>query len=102
MRSKPPPADGEFFEMTVAEVDENTVRIVMACNKNRPEYSAKGIPDALLPVISKKLGRRVVSSPSAGGSSDVYRTNDATKYWERLRAAGGATYDEQSDIYTLL
>lgn len=96
----PPPASGDFFELCVAEFAPSRVRVVMANHHGRPEYVGMGIPDALLPKIKIDLNCRVESSPSMG-TSGVYRTPAATKYWERLRIEGIAVYDQASDIYTV-
>lgn len=59
-----------------------------------------GIPEGLLPVVKQYLGMEVESSPTRG-AANVYRTPAATKYWERLRATGGATYDPVRDVYSV-
>lgn len=97
----PPPLSGDFFELRVAELDPSSVRVIMANHYNKPEYVGMGIPDALLPTIKAELGRNVESSPSQGATGDVYRTPAATSYWKRLLNAGGAIYDQATDIYTV-
>ena len=97
----PAPQGGHFFELTVAELDSVTVRVVVVNHFNRGEYAAMGIPDALLPVIRAQLNRVVQSSPSRGTIGGVFRTAAATKYWERLRTTGVANYDLQADIYLI-
>ena len=97
----PPPAGGDFFELRVVELDESAVRVVMANHFYKEEYSAMGIPEALLPVVKAELGRAVESSPSQGPVAGIYRADSATKYWERLCKLGGATYDSSTDIFTV-
>jgi hypothetical protein len=94
--------DGGFFEMTVAEICSSRVRVVMTNHFNQTEYAGMGIAEALLPEIKVNLGRSVESSPSKGAVGDVYRTPEATKYWERLRNKNGAEYDGSTDIYTVI
>ena len=95
----PPPAHGDSFQLDVVETQTGSVRIVLAENYKRPEYSAMGIPDALIPAVAASLGVDVESSPSVGAPG-VFRTPAATNYWERLRKRGMATYDTGTDIYT--
>lgn len=89
------------FELAVKEIDDATVRVVMISNHGRPCYASKGIPDALLATVKVELQRAVQSSPAAGGGN-VFRTPAATKVWERLVGKGLATYDDATDIFTLL
>lgn len=95
----PPLSSGEFFELTVTELDGQTVRVVMMDHHNVLEYVAMGIPEALLPVAKAELGKIVQSSPTRGETADVRRSLPATKVWERLVASGSATYDSENDIY---
>lgn len=100
--ARPVPEDGAFFELAVSELDATTVRVVMAHHFNRPEYAGMGIPEALLPIVKQQLGMVVESSPAQGTGDNVYRQPNATKYWERLRAVGGATYDAARDVYSVI
>jgi hypothetical protein len=97
----PPVASGEFFELSVSEIEAGTVRVVATNNYRVPEYTAMGIPEALLPVVKQELQMEVESSPKAG-SGDVYRTNAATNYWRRLEALGRAAYDSERDVYRIV
>ena len=98
----PPLKSGEFFELTVKEIDDYSVRVIMMAHHNEEAYKAKGIPDALLPIIRDELGKIVTSSPSMGVEAGVYRTVDATEVWKRLEKKGMAIYDRVQDIYRLL
>lgn len=98
----PPPANSDFFELTLEEVNSTTARVVMANHFSRPEYAAMGIPEALLPEVKRTLGMDVESSPSNGPTPDVRRSPEATKYWERLVAVGGAIYDPGRDVYSVI
>ena len=77
-------------------------RVIMMNNNGFAPVKAKGIPDALIPVIRQVVGRSVQSSPRAGSSLDVRRVPPADKVWERLVAANLARYDEAADVYHLL
>jgi hypothetical protein len=91
----------EFFELVLEELDADTVRVVSVNHFDIPQYVARGIPEALLQIAKTELGKRVQSSPEHGPTGDVFRSRAATKVWERLVAAGAATYDPMSDIYEL-
>jgi hypothetical protein len=94
---------GRSFELTAVASDDdlNTVRIVMMHHYDQDEYKAKGIPDALLPVVKRELGMSVESSPRQGATTDIYRTDAATAVWDRLVGKGLATYAADRDVYVL-
>jgi len=94
---------GDAFELAVELLEDraDTVRVIMMHHYGHPEYKAKGIPDALLPLVRQYLGKNVESSPSRGDTTGVYRTPAATRVWERLKAAGLADYDPKRDVYSL-
>jgi len=100
VRSDPPPMSNEAFELTVSEISDAEVRVTAMFNYGESAYVAKGIPDALLPAIHEELGKIVSSSPTKG-IGNVYRTSDAGKVWERLRASGIASYNESEDVYRI-
>jgi len=99
--TNPPPTNGAFFELGLSTLRQGTVRVEMANHFNRAEYVAMGIPEALLPIVKQQLGMNVESSPTRGGGN-VYRTPAATKYWQRLKKSGGATYDADRDVYSVV
>lgn len=99
--SRPLPASGEVFELTLTALDSHSLRVEMAHHHGQAEYVAMGIPEALLPILKQDLGKAISSSPTQGAAG-VYRTAAATKYWERLRLAGGARYDPAMDIYVVV
>ena len=72
--SKPRRADNDFFPMSLELQDDDTLRIIaIGGNTNNgtwPEYSAKGIPLALLAYAHAQLGKTIVSSPSQGGGEE--------------------------------
>ncbi|VVD69334.1 hypothetical protein PMO31116_00518 [Pandoraea morbifera] len=98
--ANPPLASGAFFDLEVEHLTVSLVRIVMINSYLEPAYIRKGVADALLPIVSRDLGVTVQSSPTLG-TGGVYRTPHATAMWQRLVAKGMATYDPQTDIFTL-
>lgn len=101
VQTQPAPVTGDFFELVVSVLDASTVRVEMVSHFNRSEYIGMGIPETILPIVKRELGMAVVSSPTRG-TGNVYRTAAATKYWERLRKTGGATYDSARDVYSVV
>lgn len=97
----PPLPSDEFFELSVSEIEAGTVRVVTTNNYRVPEYTAMGIPEALLPIVKQELQMEVESSPTAG-LGNVYCTNAATSYWQRLEAMGRAVYDSERDVYQVV
>ena len=97
-RSIPPPESYEAFEITVSPVSDSEVRVIAMYNNGGSEYSAKGIPDAAIQLISSELQKTVCSSPNHC-MNGVFRTPQATKVWERLVEKGLAVYSETEDVY---
>lgn len=95
--SDPLPISGEFFELSVKEV-QGELQVISMFNHNEPEYKGKGIPDSLLMHIASQSGKRVRSSPTRAPGG-VYRTSDATKVWDRLVSKNLASFSEQEDVY---
>lgn len=89
----------ELFEISFVDFDNSTIRISMITNHSNKDYRAKGIPAAINEKIAKVLDKTIVSS-SNEYPKERYRTEDATKMWERFRNSGNAKYDEKEDRYT--
>ena len=99
VQTVPPQPDGEAFDLSVTTLDDATVRQGMLAHHDNPAYVAMGIPDALIPVVSAVLAKKVVSSPTTADDTGVYRTEAATKVWDRLVGKGVANYDPDADVY---
>jgi len=104
--SIPRRADNDFFPMSLELQSNGTLKIIAIGGNvmgvsTWPEYSAKGIPMALLAYAHAQLNRDIVSSPTSGGAG-IWRTAKATAMWERMRATGNASYDQVTDIYTFI
>ncbi len=102
VKTVPPPASGDFFELGVEKINSNTVQVIMAHHHNHASYCAMGIPEALLPIVKRVLNMNVESSPEKSNHQNVYRTDAATKYWQRLEKVGGAIYDSTRDVYSVI
>jgi predicted acylesterase/phospholipase RssA len=99
VQTVPPQPNAEAFDLSVTALDDATLRQIMLAHHNNPVYAAMGIPDALIPVVAAVLGKKVVSSPTTADDAGVYRTESATKVWDRLRDKGHARYDSDTDVY---
>jgi hypothetical protein len=97
-------ATGRFFELIVdlKDDDPNTVRVEVMHHHQQEEYRAKGIPEALLPMIKRELNMNVESSPGRGATADIRRNCLATTVWNRLVEKSLANYDKERDVYVLL
>lgn len=100
VRPEGPDPDDLFFELRLVETLPGVARVDMVNNFGVARFTAKGIPDALFPVVKSELGMQIVSSPTVGPGS-VYRTDAATKMWERLVAKNLAAYDQPTDVFSL-
>lgn len=99
-RLRTQPDDEYFFEFTIKE-EQDLLRVVMMNNHSRPEYTGKGIPEAMIVRLAKESGKRI-SSSSNQGCENEYRTVAASKIWQRLVARGLARYDETEDRFYVL
>lgn len=70
------------------------------------EYSGKGIPEVIIPEVSRNRKVLIVSSPSQAQPTEyeenIFRTPDATKMWQRLVNKEIAVYNSNADIFVLL
>lgn len=94
--------ESDFFQLTVTEINADSVYVSMMANNHYPPVSGKGIGDALIPVVAHTLKKTVQSSPRTGPTPDIRRTEDADKVWERLVAEGLARFDQVADVYHLI
>lgn len=95
----------DWFEFSVTEVDENTGKITSMNNRKMTEYIAKGIPEKLIEEANSVLNLTINSSSNTEefkAFPNEWRSESATKVWERLLNRGEAEYDQQRDIYTSL
>ena len=93
----PLPASGNQFQMTLEDIDDNNVRVVMSDHLNDEAYASKGIAEAMIPVIARVLNKNVHSSSGTALQSGRYRLPRATAYWRRT---AGATYKQDEDVFT--
>jgi hypothetical protein len=89
----------EGFQMTLKPLPDGRLRIdaITAHTSHR----RAGIPDSLLPELSRRFGKNVVSSSNRfPASPEEFRSIDAEKMWKRLVQKGIATHDVQQDRYS--
>jgi len=90
-----------FYEAAVAESSDCAVKVTMLINYGYEEYTGKGISEALIPEIGRALGRQVTSSSNRFPNTNEYRSDAATKVWQKLEVKGMARYDRDEDRYYL-
>lgn len=96
-------SDLEFFELAAENHDGEFVKITMITHNRSALYAAKGIPDALIPVLADRTGKLVRSSSQRKPAKpDEYRTDDATKVGRRLVERGSAIYCESEDFFVYI
>lgn len=91
---------GNAFELILKPVDEKSYMIMMM--NSHQKYGGFGIPDALIPFLAQYLESSVCSSPRMSEDRNYWRTDEATKVWERLVSVGKARYEKTTDIYHIV
>jgi hypothetical protein len=82
------------FRVTVVGVGDRCA-VVTELFAELPAYRERGLGEALIELSAELTTRRILSSsnsPSHEWLRGEYRTPDAEKVWQRLRAAGRARY----------
>ena len=92
----------DLFSFSITHINDTTAKVTVMDAHHRPEYSAKGIPEALIKEANLITGKRIISSKSYVEEGGEFRTQHATKVWNRLVDEGRAEYDNDSDTYTYL
>lgn len=95
----------DWYEFAITIIDDSTGKVTVMDNRNMIQYRGKGITEKLIDESSRVLNITIISStnnPSAKSLETEWRTEPATKIWERLKAKGAASLNEQTDIYTYL
>jgi hypothetical protein len=90
------------FNVFLIKIDEG-FKIVSISNNDREKYTAKGIPEFIIPVIAENLKESIFSSTNKGNKSynGEQRVKNASKYWERLIKVDSknTSYDNDKDVY---
>ncbi|MFZ3218421.1 MAG: hypothetical protein WA174_00225 [Rhodoferax sp.] len=95
-----PDENEEPYELTLVEEDDDCARIDVIHNHSNPHFLKAGIPEVLLPAVASRIGRRIRSNSSIA-VGNIFRSENATRMWERLRSIGRATLDNETDFYWL-
>lgn len=91
--------DPECFQFTVEESDENSLKVTGMHNNGFSQYTAKGIPEAMIMMTKLEFAKSVHSSSNRKPESGEFRSVPADKIWKRLEARAEAVYDESQDIF---
>jgi hypothetical protein len=95
----------DWYEFAVTKIDDSTGKVTVMNNRNMIQYKGKGITEKLIEEASKVLDITIISSTNVSDAKSLsteWRTEPATKIWERLKSKGNASHDQQRDIYTYL
>ena len=93
----------DWYEFSVALIDDKIGKVVVMNNRNMPEYKGKGITEKMIAIANDVLGIKIISStnnPEFKSLDPEWRTDAATIIWKRLIEKDAAEYDEEKDIYT--
>jgi len=89
---------GEWFELSLKPCSDE-LRVTMVNRHNRPEYKAKGIPEALIRTAALKYKMKITSSTNKEEYKcfpNEWRIEAVSKIFQRL----DADYDSETDLYT--
>ena len=90
------PGKIEGFGVTLVEGPDGSLRVDAI--GGHQSHLAAGIPDSLLPELSRRFRKPVVSSSNRDSTES--RNAKAEKMWKRLVAKRLADYDEKADRYS--
>jgi len=92
---------GDFFELRLVSYDSKTLMIDII--DSHRHYSGVGIPEVLLPFVSEITEMKIVSSSNMHKLYEKeFRSDNATKMWERLISKEMAYKDNECDRYVLV
>jgi hypothetical protein len=95
-----PVDEGECFQLTTRELDEETLRARTITHSKHPDFSATGVTDASIIKLAELSKRKVRSShEQTTDNPGDGRNNDATKVWKRLVKNKMAEYNAEEDYY---
>ena len=98
--SDPPPEDGEFFELTLTQVNGLGLQIAFIGHPHRhPNYRGMGIPNPLLPLVARRVNQRIWSSRKGVPRPAEFQTHLAIRMWDRLVEDKLACYDSVRGRY---
>src|SRR4051812_706019 len=76
-----PDAGGEFYELTLEEIDTESVRVILAANHLLEGHGGRGVAPALYPILARRLGRRLLSGRLGVPGTNEWRADRATEIW---------------------
>lgn len=93
----------DWYEFSVAIVQDGVGKIVAMDNHNMIEYRGKGITEKMIAETSRQLNVVITSSSNKSEHKSLpveWRSEPATKVWRRIVEKGEAVYDSERDIFT--
>ncbi len=94
--------EGRWFEILIMNFEHEVV-LMNITNNQCDEFSAQGIPDAMLPEIARLKNKPLVTMPSEENKFiPEFVTDDGKKLLERLREKGIFKKDRHRDRYIVV
>lgn len=95
----------DWYEFAVTKINDTTGKVTVMENRNMIEYRGMGITERLIDEANRVLNLTIISStnnPEGTSLAIEWRSDPATKIWERLKAKGRANHNKETDIYTYI
>ncbi|HFQ5130170.1 TPA: hypothetical protein ACGUU0_004719 [Vibrio vulnificus] len=88
---------GDGLELVLVPIDDDKLWIKFI---GRPDFmSGWGVPEAAILAVAQYYSKQVVSTQTRSNCGNYWRSEDASKMWERLCAKGKARFDQNEDRY---
>lgn len=96
-----PDNGGEWYDITLQEVDSESVRVTMANNHLPEGHRGRGVAVALYPILARRFGCRLLSSRTVVPGTNEWRTDRATEIWRYLVTRGDAEELPGEDVFLI-
>lgn len=93
---------GRCFPILIYHVSDFEIKIKNIHHSDYPEFKAKGIPDVIIPKLSKLFFKDIISCSNEKAFQHFEnegRTENADKYWKRLVNKGAAFFENEKNIF---
>ncbi len=87
-----------IFQFSVLE-DHERLRVIQMAHNDAPELKGRRIPDQMIRFVNRLFNKTVVSSDNKKPESGDFRSDKATRVWQRLVDSKEADYNEELDFY---
>ncbi|MBN68571.1 MAG: hypothetical protein CME32_04730 [Gimesia sp.] len=98
--------DGNSFEIHYKPLNNYCWQQTGIYHQGIEKYASKGIPDTMIPEISKVRKVVIISSPKVAtaefGQEAIFRSEDADTMWNRLVDKNIAGYSKEANVYFVM